>query len=124
MHAVSSPAPAAHDVLLLCAHPRPDDAALREAIARGVDWDALLALAEANRMLPLAHRSFSDRADVLETVRSHLRAAFTQNGRHALALAAELRRLIAAMEAAGVRALAYKGPALAVRAYGHLAMRA
>jgi hypothetical protein len=118
--------PAAHIVLLLCARPLPDasvDAALGEAIARGVEWDALLALAEANRMLPLAHRALAGRADVPETVRSRLRIVFAENGRQALALAAELRRLVAALQGAGVRALAYKGPALAMRAYGHLALR-
>jgi hypothetical protein len=94
-----------------------------EAVLDGMDWDAFLALAERNRLLPLAHRLLAERDEVPETVRSHLRAFFAENGRKALALSAELRRLVAAMEGAGVRAVAYKGPALAARAYGHLALR-
>jgi hypothetical protein len=97
--------------------------AMAESVAQGVDWEAFLALAERNRLLPLAHRALAERADVPETVRSHLRSAYAVNARHALQLAAELRRLMDALAAAGVRALAYKGPALAVRAYGHLALR-
>ncbi|HYR08394.1 MAG TPA: nucleotidyltransferase family protein [Longimicrobium sp.] len=72
-----------------------------------------------------ARRRVSSNAwsEVPERVRSALRAEYQANGRAALASSAELRRLIGAMEAAGVRAAAYKGPALAVRAYGHLALR-
>jgi hypothetical protein len=94
-----------------------------EPAIRGVDWDAFLALARRNRLLPHAHRLLGDRVDVPEPVRAALRTAFAENGRQALARSAELRRLIGAMESAGVRTAAYKGPALAVRAYGHLALR-
>ena len=89
----------------------------------GVDWDAFRELAVRNRLLSHAHRLLEAREDVPEIVRSRLRARYAENGRDALSRAAELRRLIGGMEGAGVRALAYKGPALAVRAYGHLAMR-
>jgi hypothetical protein len=120
-------APPAHTLLRACARASFDGdgaaPAMADAVAQGVDWDAFLALAERNRLLPLAHRALAERADVPETVRSHLRSAYAINARHALQLAGELRRLMDALAAAGVRALAYKGPALAVRAYGHLALR-
>lgn len=120
-------APPAHTLLLACARASfaADGAApaLAEAVDRGVEWDAFLALAERNRLLPLAHRALAEHADVPETVRSRLRSAFAANARHALLLAGELRRLMDALHAAGIAALAYKGPALAVRAYGHLALR-
>jgi hypothetical protein len=120
-------APPAHTLLLACARASFDAGgaapALAEAVEGEVDWNAFLALAERNRLLPLAHRALAERADVSETVRSHLRSAFAANARHALLLAGELRRLMDALHAAGIPALAYKGPALAVRAYGHLALR-
>jgi hypothetical protein len=120
-------APPAHALLLACARASFNAGgaapALAEAVERGVDWDAFLALAERNRLLPLAHRALADRAEVPETVRSRLRSAYAANARHALSLAGELRRLMDALAAAGIPALAYKGPALAVRAYGHLALR-
>jgi hypothetical protein len=117
----------AHTLLLACARASFDAggaaASLADAAAQGVDWDAFLHLAERNRLLPLAHRALADRVDAPETVRSRLRSAYAENARHALLLAGELRRLVDALAAAGVPALAYKGPALAVRAYGHLALR-
>lgn len=120
-------APPAHTLLRACARASFDAAGaaptIAETAARGVEWDAFLRLAERNRMLPLAHRALCERTDVPETVRSRLRSAYAENARHALLLAGELRRLMDALDAAGLRALAYKGPALAVRAYGHLALR-
>ncbi|HEX6909048.1 MAG TPA: nucleotidyltransferase family protein [Longimicrobium sp.] len=119
--------PPAHALLPACARASFDAdgaaPALAEAVDRGVDWDAFLALAERNRLLPLAHRALAELAGVPETVRSRLRSAYAVNARHALSLAGELRRLMDALDAAGIPALAYKGPALAVRAYGHLALR-
>lgn len=89
----------------------------------GVDWDAFLALATRNRLLSHAHRLLEARGEVPDGVRQMLRDEYQANGRRALARAAELRTLVAAMRDAGIRAVAYKGPALAVRAYGHLALR-
>jgi len=122
--ALSPPGPA---LLLACARSAFDAAGAAHALdslPREVgDWDGFLALAERNRLLPLAHRALEGRAQVPETVRSRLRSAHAGNARHALALAGELRRLVEALAAAGIPALAYKGPALAVRAYGRLALR-
>jgi hypothetical protein len=97
--------------------------AVAAVVARGVDWDAALALAEKNRLTPLLHRLLAGRAEVPQTVRATLRAAYAANAGEALRLAGELRRLVSALEQAGVAALAYKGPALAVRAYGEVALR-
>jgi hypothetical protein len=93
------------------------------AVGGGVDWDAALALAERNRLTPLLHRLLAGRAEVPETVRATLRTAYAANAGEALRLSGELRRLVSALEQAGVAALAYKGPALAVRAYGEVALR-
>ncbi|MBW3571912.1 MAG: nucleotidyltransferase family protein [Gemmatimonadetes bacterium] len=112
-----------HALLLAAARSALRPAVRAEPPPGEVDWDAFLALAARNRLLPLAHRLLADRAEVPGTVRSRLRAAAADAGHRALARAGELRRLIGAMDAAGVRAVAYKGPALAVRAYGDLALR-
>jgi hypothetical protein len=124
-----SPAPPpAHALLLACARAAFDaegaGAGVSDALDTGVEWDAFLALAERNRLLPLAHRVLAEEEErVPATVRSRLRSAYAANARHALALSGELRRLMDALHAEGIPALAYKGPALAVRAYGHLALR-
>jgi hypothetical protein len=114
---------AEHALLLAAARAPLAPAQDVEHAGEGVDWDAFLALAARNRLLPHAHLLLAARDEVPDAVRSRLRGAFLANGHQALALSAELRRLIGAMADEGVRAVAYKGPALAVRAYGHLALR-
>ncbi|HEY7769157.1 nucleotidyltransferase family protein [Longimicrobium sp.] len=94
-----------------------------DVVGRGVDWDAALALAEKNRLTPLLHRLLAGQAEVPQPVRATLRSAYAANAGEALRLSGELRRLVSALEQAGVAALAYKGPALAVRAYGQVALR-
>ena len=125
MQAVSPPPSGRpeHALLLAVARSAADPAREAEQAADGVDWEAFLALARRNRLLPHAHRLLATWEPVPETVRSLLRTEFLANGNRALGRAAELRRLIRAMEEAGVTAAAYKGPALAVRAYGHLGLR-
>ena len=112
-----------HALLLATARAAPPWPQDVEQAVDGVEWDAFLALAARNRLLPHAHLLLAARGEVPDAVRSRLRAGFLSNAHQALALSAELRRLIGAMAEEGVRAVAYKGPALAVRAYGHLALR-
>lgn len=52
-----------------------------------------------------------------------LRAAFLENGVRALQLTGELAGVAATLEAAGVVPLAYKGPALALQAFGDASLR-
>ncbi|HEX8241855.1 MAG TPA: nucleotidyltransferase family protein, partial [Longimicrobium sp.] len=105
-------------------HPRAD--ALRGLLLRAarmedpgegefgdVDWPGLFTLAARHRMLPLLHRHLSD-APLPPGPAAELRALNRAEAHRGLALAAELRRLLAALAAGGIDALAYKGPALAV----------
>ncbi|HZG42096.1 MAG TPA: nucleotidyltransferase family protein, partial [Longimicrobium sp.] len=91
--------------LVLLAARAPVDASaaggVAAAVARGVDWDAALALAERNRLTPLLHRLLAGRAEVPETVRATLRAAYAANAGEALRLSGELWRLVSALERAG-----------------------
>ena len=119
-------ADAAERVLLACARPAltpEDEARLADALARGPAWDRVMALGARNRLLPLLHRHLSTRDGVPGDVADALRRFAAANARDALVLAGELRRLLDAMAAEGIRAVAYKGPALAVRAYGGVALR-
>jgi hypothetical protein len=94
-----------------------DDASLA-----GIDWPTVFALAERHRMISLLHRHLAD-ASLPVDAAAELRARNRVEVHRALRLAAELRRLLAALDAAGIEALAYKGPALAVQAYGDLSLR-
>lgn len=92
------------------------------AVVAGVDWTRLMALAERHRMIPLLHRHLRG-SDLPEPFAAGLRARNAGEVHRALRLAGELIRLMDALSSAGIEALAYKGPALAMRAYGDLSLR-
>src|SRR5437764_7056665 len=117
-----------HELLLLCARTRVsvEDAARIEALARAsLDWDYLLGLARRHAVLPLLHRRLEARAAgvVPPEIARSLGEEFRRNAARNLLLAGELLRIDELLEAEGVRALAYKGPALAACAYGDLTLR-
>jgi hypothetical protein len=113
-------APSAEAALLLRAA-RLDGAAV-EPLAASIDGDRLLELAERHRMIPLLHRHLRSAALPPE-VAARLRARNAEEVHRSLRLAGELRRLLGALSSEGVEALAYKGPPLAVQAYGDLSLR-
>jgi hypothetical protein len=117
-----------NELLLLCAHRGGGaEASARAAgLARGVrDWDYLYRLAHRHALLPLLHRgledSFPDSAP--QGLRARLRGKFRENATRNTLLAGELARVARLFGEAGVGLLAYKGPALAVQAYGDLSLR-
>jgi hypothetical protein len=115
-------------LLLACARLQLDPAratSVRQLASEPLDWDVVLALADAHRLTPLLHRHLSDVAAgvaperVLRTLREHN----VSNAAHSLRLAAELLDVLAALAAHGIPALPFKGPVLAQRAYDTLAVR-
>lgn len=130
--AVARPAPSPElhapepALLVACArlHLSADEAArVRRTAASGeIDWSVLLALATRHRLIPLLHRHLRD-APLPPRAAAELRALNRAATHQALAMAAELLRLLDALGDARIEALAYKGPALAVQAYGDLSLR-
>lgn len=123
------PAPSREADLLLCcatsvATPE-RTARARAIIDRGVDWQRATYMASVQAVMPLLYRYLSSEfegalpADAI----GNLRRAFYGNSVRNLHLARELARLTALLERGGVQALALKGPALAMAAYGAVAMR-
>jgi hypothetical protein len=115
-----------NELLLLCAHR--GEAAARSVrareLARGqVDWDYLYKLARLHAVLPLLHRGLEGVGGVPGGLRERLREEFRKNATRNTLLAGELARLSRLFESEGLPLLAYKGPALAVQAYGDLALR-
>lgn len=94
---------------------------LVELLAEGPDWAWLLDLAEFHGLIPLLARHLGE--PVPRAVRVDLWAREEANRRRNRAMAAELLRLLALLEAAGVPAIPFKGPALAVAVYGDLGLR-
>ena len=114
--------------LLLCCARRTMDAVtggrIGEIVRTGVDPAALLRGAERHRLIPLLHRHLGPHAALLPAeLSAELRARATSAAAEALRKAGDLHRLLGWLRDGGVKALAYKGPALAVEAYGDVGLR-
>jgi hypothetical protein len=125
----SGPAPIREaEVIICCATSlaTPERTArLRAIIEGGVDWPLATRMALIQAVMPLVYRYLTaELADVLPAdAATNLRRAFHGNSLRNLHLARELVRLTALLERGGVEPLALKGPALAMTAYGAIAMR-
>jgi hypothetical protein len=90
-----------------------------------IDWNAVCRNAERHGVVPLLYRYLSvncpDR--VPEPVLKGLKREFYANSLRNRHLARELVRLMASLESGGIPVLTHKGPALAVAAYGDIALR-
>lgn len=98
---------------------------VRALVAGELDWDGLLALAVRHGMIPLLH--FHLNALGIQprhaTAAARLREYALRVSAMNTYLTGELRHLLEAFEAQGVSAIPYKGPALALEAYGSIALR-
>jgi len=112
------------DCLCRCAHlgrhestPRP----LRDDL----NWDTLVLLARLHGLTPVLYRALSalGPSGAPPAVVDKLRVAYEAQRFRNLFLATELLRALRTLDAAGVTAIPYKGPALAVALYGDLALR-
>jgi len=102
-----------------------DATELREAARGVVDWGAVLDLARWHRVVPFVAQALDVHArdDLEPRALAVLRDAAREVAARALAAAGELVRVLGALESAGVRVLPYKGPALALAAYGDSGVR-
>jgi hypothetical protein len=116
------------ELLLHCARVSVEPARvarIRDLTNRGLDWQRLLALAEKNALRPLLYRHLSRlcAANVPTTTFHELRDYFQKNSAFNLLLTGELLQLVGVLHENGIEAVPFKGPALAVRFYGHIALR-
>jgi hypothetical protein len=101
------------------------DLVLAEKLEDGLDWPLLVRTALAHAVGPLVewHVRGQGPENVPAGVREELSGRFRDNALHSLILGGELVRLARLFEEDGVRVLPFKGPTLAARAYGNLALR-
>jgi hypothetical protein len=90
-----------------------------------IDWDFLLRSAAENSVLPLLARNLPGAAPGAFSAEQfdRLRKAARASGIQSLKLAAELICVLDLFRANGIAAFPYKGPVLAVQAYGDIALR-
>jgi len=121
---------AENELVLLCARTKADaETSARIKTITGspdeVDWDYVYQLARRHSVLPLIYSQLNAlaRASVPPAQLARLKENYRDNAARNLLLTAELCRILETFEAAGIEAVPYKGPALALYAYGNLALR-
>ncbi len=103
--------------------PDPQDLqGLRELLQGPVDWEDLLRSADGHALVPLASRHLQA-AGVSPEVLAPWKARAQDVARQNLFLAKTLVEILGVLEGKGIHALPYKGPLLALCAYGDLGAR-
>lgn len=100
-------------------------ARLRGLVNEGPDWDYFCRLARRHSLVPLVYCQLERLVKELlpADVRQRLRKDYQENAARNLIFANELISLVKASGQAGIETIVYKGPALAVTAYGDLNLR-
>ena len=113
------------ELLLCCARleagPEQRDR-IEQLLAAGPDWARLQQLADRHGLIPLLHRQLTP-FSVPKAVLVDLWHRDELNRRRNQAMAAELLRVLALLQAQGIAAIPYKGPVLAVSVYRDLGLR-
>src|SRR5262245_51418573 len=117
-----------HELLLCCARTQCDNEIaerLRALAAAAIDWDYLFRLARRHSVLPLIYSQLQTHASDL--VPSNRLAQFKHNYQENVArnqvLTSELTTVTRAFADAGIDSVPFKGPALALIAYGDVSLR-
>jgi hypothetical protein len=115
-------------LLICCARTRVEPGIagkIRELAAAPLDWDFVVLAAAENSILPLVARQLAATAadvapsDQLDRLKNGARA----NAVRCLVLTAELIKIMDLFRSQGIQAIPYKGPLLAVEAYGDVTLR-
>lgn len=110
-------------LLLSCARTAPEsETKIRSLIDEGVNWDYLIQRAAQHRLTQLLYWNLKD-FPVPETVLSNLKESFEENARVNLMMLGELLKVLKLFASEGISAVPYKGPVLAILAYGNLSLR-
>src|SRR5712692_636112 len=125
----SRPNLCSEDVLLLCCSRTHLDSGkaeqLRALLNENLNWLYLVEAALQHGMAPLVHWQLNAVQPEAGPAawREFLQILFARDARRNLSLTAHLLRLLEVFERNGILAVPYKGPTLAVLAYGNLALR-
>jgi hypothetical protein len=115
-------------LLLACSAANMKPAAIsqvRDWLCADVEWNYLVSKAQQHAVLPLVTRNLQAHfRDLLpEAATSMLAGASWEGMRRNLALTGEMFRMLGLFAKAGIEVIPFKGPTLAVAAYGDLSLR-
>ena len=98
---------------------------IRALVTGQIDWNYLFGLARRHSVIPLLYVQLERQAFDLIPPQFlvKLKLQYQENSARNTILASELCRVIALFANAGIETIPYKGPALALVAYGNLALR-
>lgn len=102
-----------------------DDDHIRALVEKEVDWGAVMKIAAQQEVLPLVYRKSTSTTGLVvpPEAMSRLKSFYLANARKNLILVHEAIKVMDLLAEDGVEAILIKGPALAVQAYGDLALR-
>jgi hypothetical protein len=116
------------ELLLYCARsvvdPKTEDK-IKHLIKTDLNWDYLLTVASKHKLRPLLYWQLDSTGweHVPNETRMDLKDFFHQNLRRNLLILGELLKILDLLKSKKITAIAYKGPLLAINAYGNLALR-
>lgn len=117
------------DQILICVARRTPDAEAaanpRQLLRQDLDWDYMLLMAQRHRIIPSLHHYLVTECPetIPAEVSSRLEKLNQENTRSNLLLTGELLKLVDLLEAHGIEAVPFKGPTLALWAYGDVGRR-
>ncbi len=114
--------------LLLCARGNlgtPQHDQLQNLVANEFDWDYFYRLARRHSLVPVVYRQLESLAkkDAPAEVLQRFRKDYQENAARNLVFVDELTTLLDRLANAGIEAIAFKGPTLAMLAYGDFNLR-
>ncbi len=117
-----------HELVLNCARTQADAqtiARIRALMHGSIDWDYLYSFAQRHSVVSLVYRQLNTiaPASVPSEQLNRLKDYYQKNSGRNLFLTGELERILRSFQNEGIEAIPYKGPALAVTAYGDLRLR-
>ncbi len=101
------------------------DQRIEEILKAGVDWNYVRETAIQHGIIPLLYKRLKEEMDHLVPANElvELRTLFMANTVQNLRMTQQLMKVLDLLADAGIEAMPFKGPALAVQAYGDLSMR-
>ena len=115
-------------LMLLCSRTRMNDeikSQIVSLIQQEMDWDYLLQRSSKHKLTPLLYWQLNkvSHDSVPKDVMEHLKTFFLENAQKNLLYMGELLRILELFDSHDITAIPYKGPILAIQAYGNLAFR-